>query len=656
MSKEQKYHTFRTICRLLSYTRKYWVRLTIGIVCGMLVGGSLLVTLLMLPQMVGAMNSSGVPAPAQQQTAVAGGETGDAAEPLADDPQLAKMLQQADDAAKSFHLPFSVNGTTIHVTWPKEFSFDAVGADGKVAWQLFSLYAVLFLLVWMCKNLAHYINGYCTRWVGTKVVADLREELFRKLTSQSLRYYGNTDTGQLISRCNNDTGALQYSVSHSVEDLTNAPLQVIGCLAAIYIACRELDNYTLIILLCTVFPLVLLPINIIGSKIRKRYRKSYKYIADVVFRQHETFTGIKAVKSYHTEEYENGRFGQAVDKYVRRVISATRWHMLISPMTELVVVIATVGFLLYSYSKGVSITMLTALLAPVLMVYRPLKDISKVIANLQQSMAAADRVFEMLDTDMTLPEKEDAYELTGLEDGIELQNVSFCYDDRMIIDDVSFKIPRGHVVAVVGETGSGKTTIANLIARFYDVTGGKVMIDGHDVRDCSIDSLRKIVGVVNQEAIIFNDTIRANIAYGSFDASEEDIIKAAKLANAHEFIVNGVHEQGYDSNAGEGGFKLSGGEKQRITIARAILRNPPILILDEATSALDNVTEKLVQDALNHAMKDRTVFVIAHRLSTIQNANKIIVLKQGRIAEAGTHDELLKLDGIYRKLHDTQFE
>jgi subfamily B ATP-binding cassette protein MsbA len=188
------------------------------------------------------------------------------------------------------------------------------------------------------------------------------------------------------------------------------------------------------------------------------------------------------------------------------------------------------------------------------------------------------------------------------------------------------------------------------------VTGGKVMIDGHDVRDCSIDSLRKIVGVVNQEAIIFNDTIRANIAYGSFDASEEDIIKAAKLANAHEFIVNGVHEQGYDSNAGEGGFKLSGGEKQRITIARAILRNPPILILDEATSALDNVTEKLVQDALNHAMKDRTVFVIAHRLSTIQNANKIIVLKQGRIAEAGTHDELLKLDGIYRKLHDTQFE
>ncbi|MBR7121232.1 MAG: ABC transporter ATP-binding protein [Lentisphaeria bacterium] len=656
MSNEPQTNTFRNLCRLLSYTRKYWVRLTIGILCGMLVGGSLLVTLLMLPQMVGVMNESSVKSGAVQTTAPASAAPAAADEILAQDPQLAKILNQADEAAESFHLPFSVEGTTVFVSWPKEFNFEAVDSDGKVAWQLFTLYAVIFLLVWLCKSVAHYINGYCTRWVGARVVADLREELFRKLTNQSLRYYGNTDTGQLISRCNNDTAALEYSVSHSVEDLTNAPLQILGCIVAIYLACREYDNYTLIILLFTVFPLVLLPINIIGGRIRKRYRKSYKHIADVVSRQHETFTGIKAVKAYHTEEYENGRFHQAIRKYVRRVISAIRLHMLISPMTEFVVVIATVGFLLYSYHQGVSITMLTALLAPVLMAYRPLKDVSKVIASLQQSMAAADRVFELLDTDMTLPEKAGAHELTGVNEGIELQNVSFRYDDRIIIDDVSFKIPRGHIVAVVGETGSGKTTIANLIARFYDVTGGRILIDGHDVRDCSIDSLRKIVGVVNQEAIIFNDTLRDNIAYGSPEASEEAIINAAKLANAHEFIVNGVHEQGYDSNAGENGFKLSGGEKQRITIARAILRNPPILILDEATSALDNVTERLVQDALNHAMKDRTVFVIAHRLSTIQNANKIIVLKHGRIAEAGTHAELMALNGIYRKLHDTQFE
>ena len=656
MSGKAKSNTFRNLCRLLGYTKRYWLRLTIGILCGMLVGGSLLVTLLMLPQMVGVMSEPDAPSKKSVTAAEVPAEKAGEYDPLANDPQLAKILRQAADAAESFHLPFTIDGTEIHVSWPKEFTFNAVDDTGKVAWQLFCLYAIMFLLVWLCKSLAHYINGYCTRWVGAKVVADLREELFRKLTNQSLRYYGGTDTGQLISRCNNDTAALEYSVSHSVEDLTNAPLQILGCLVAIFLACREYENYSLIILLCTVFPLVLLPINLIGSRIRKRYRKSYHHIADVISRQHETFTGIKAVKAYHTEDYENIRFHEAVKRYVKKVISAVRLHMLISPMTEFVAVIATVGFLLYSYSQGVSITMLTALLAPVLMAYRPIKDISKVIGSLQQSMAAADRVFELLDTDMSLPEKPDAHELDQVSKGIELQHVSFRYDDRMVIDDVTFKIPRGHIVAVVGETGSGKTTIGNLIARFYDVTDGKVLIDGHDVRDCSIDSLRKIIGVVNQDAIIFNDTIRANIAYGSPDATEEEIIKAAKLANAHEFITNGVHELGYDSPCGESGFKLSGGEKQRISIARAILRNPPVLILDEATSALDNVTERLVQDALNHAMKDRTVFVIAHRLSTIQNADKIIVLKQGKIAESGTHQELLALGGIYRRLHDTQFE
>ncbi|MBQ9786857.1 MAG: ABC transporter ATP-binding protein [Lentisphaeria bacterium] len=661
MADEKNAHMLRNLLRLLSYTKRYWFRLTIGILAGMVVGGSLFVTLLMIPQLVGVVKD----APAPQLEAPAAPESVKESSPatpaetqsvLDRDPQLKKMLEQADKAAKSFHLPFSVSGTTVHVYWPREFSFDAVTAAGQVAWPLFCLYAVLFVLAWVCKNVAHYINGFCTRWVGVRVIADLREELFRKLTNQSLRYYGSTDTGQLISRCTNDTIALEYSVSHSVEDLTNAPLQILGCLAAIVVACREYDNYMLIIILGVILPLTLLPINIIGSRIRKRYRKSFQYMADVVQRQHETFTGIRAVKSYNTEEYENMRYHQAVRKYVRRVVGAIRLHMLISPMTEMVVVIATVVFLLYSYHSGVTITQLTALMAPALMAYRPIKDISKVIGSIQQSMGAADRVFELLDMDMSLPEKKDAYELTGVNEGISLKNVTFRYDDRMVLDGVSFDIPRGHIVAVVGETGSGKTTIANLIARFYDVTSGSVMIDGHDVRDCSIASLRKLIGVVNQDPIIFNDSLRMNIAYGSPDATEEEIINAAKLANAHDFIINGVHEDGYDSLAGENGFKLSGGEKQRITIARAILRNPPVLILDEATSALDNVTERLVQDALNHAMKDRTVFVIAHRLSTIRNADTIIVLKQGKIAETGTHQELMELNGLYRKLHDTKFD
>lgn len=637
--------------RLLDFVKPYWFRLTVGLIAGLLVGGSLFVSLMMLPQMIGAMSGSEAePVKTELQTSGAP----DSGKLLEADPQLEKMLRQAKDFAEKFHLPIKIDGVQVSVSWPKKFTFCAVSPNGRVAWQLFSLYAILFVLIWALKNVAHYIHGYCTRWVGIRVVADLRNRLFEKLTGQSLKFYGNVDSGQLISRISNDVQALEYAVSHSVEDITNAPLQIIGCLAAILVACRDNNSYMLLIILIVCFPVLLFPINILSSKIRKIYRKSYNNIAEVTSRMREVFFGIKAVKAYHTEIYENDRFKASNRRYARKVISGTRLRMLVSPLTELVVVAATVTFLLYSYMHGATVTQLAALLAPLLMAYRPIKDISKVIGMFQQSMAAAERVFETLDVNMELPEKADAVELKDVGDGIVLENVSFRYDDRTIIDNVSFTIPRGHVVAVVGETGSGKSTIANLIARFYDVTGGRITIGGHDVRDCTISSLRKMIGVVNQEAIIFNETIRENIAYGSPDAEMDDIIASAKLANAHNFIVAGAHPEGYETVAGENGFKLSGGEKQRVTIARAILRNPPVLILDEATSALDNVTEKLVQEALDKAMKDRTVFVIAHRLSTIEHADMIIVLEHGKIAECGTHSELLTKGGIYYRLNQSR--
>ena len=637
--------------RLLGYLKPYWFRLTVGLIAGLLVGGSLFVSLLMLPQMIGAMSGSETKAVQKQLSAQS---VSPDSELQITDPQLAKMLDQARSAAEKFHLPIHIEGVQVTVSWPRKFSFCAVSPDGRVAWQLFSLYAVLFVLVWALKNIAHYIHGYCTRWVGIRVVADLRNELFAKLTGQSLKFYGNVDSGQLISRISNDVQALEYAVSHSVEDITNAPLQIIGCLAAVIVACRDNNSYMLLIMLIVCFPVLLIPINILSSKIRKIYRKGYKHIAEVTSRMREVFFGIKAVKAYHTEDYETLRFKAANRKYIRRIISGTRYRLLVSPLTELVVVIATVVFLLYSYTNGATVTQLAALLAPLLMAYRPIKDVSKVIGMLQQSMAAAERVFETLDVDMELPEKADAVELKDVGDGIVLENVTFSYDDRTILDNVSFTIPRGHVVAVVGETGSGKSTLANLIARFYDVSSGRITIGGVDVRDCTIASLRDMVGVVNQEPIIFNETIRENIAYGTPQATMEDIESAAKLANAHNFIVDGVHPEGYDTIAGENGFKLSGGEKQRVTIARAILRNPPVLILDEATSALDNVTEKLVQEALDKAMKDRTVFVIAHRLSTIEHADCIIVLEHGKIAESGTHSELLAKGGIYCRLNQAR--
>ena len=416
------------------------------------------------------------------------------------------------------------------------------------------------------------------------------------------------------------------------------------------------NSYSLMVILLIGVPLVVLPIHILGRRIRKVYKKSFARIAEVFSRMHEVFTGIRVVKAYNTEAAEEERFNHVNRLYLRQVIRALRLQLLISPSMEVVAVAATLVFLVFSYSQGISVTQLAALLAPAFMAYQPIKDLSKVVASLQRSMAAADRYFNLIDTDTSLPENPDAVELTSFRDRITLDKAEFSYDERKIIDGVSFEIPKGHMVAVVGETGSGKTTIANLIARFYDVTGGAVRIDGIDVRDYRLSSLRKMIGVVNQDAILFNDTIANNIAYGCPSATREEIIEAAKLANAHEFIVDGRHAQGYDTEVGEKGFKLSGGEKQRVAIARAILRNPPILILDEATSALDTVTEKLVQEALNRVMANRTVFAIAHRLSTIRNANCIIVLKNGRVAEAGTHAELLAKNGIYRRLHDTQFK
>ena len=712
-NKEKETLKLGTYFRLLGYSKPYKVRLTIGILAGFMVGGSLLGSLLMLPKLLTAID----PTPTndviigkvtkicdkkiinhdlsdkklkkvilkiiadteqkknyelqaqailpiikndsltkqQQEKQVA-----EILHPTEKDPRLAKEVKQLNEYITEYKLPVKLDTQKLKFTKWFNFEFPIANEEGQMSWQFFSLYIVFFIFAWLLKNIFTYINRYYTRWVGARVVADLRNFVFKKMLSQSLKFYGKMDTGQLISRATNDTSSIESAIANTIADATRCPIEILSCLAAIIIFSFQLpsisDNIFVILVLLTGLPIAILPIVFIGKKIRKVYRSSFQYIAEVLSRMHEVLTGIIVVKAYHTEKREQKRFESVNKKYFKRVIRALRLQLLMAPLMETVAVSMTLIFLVYSYSKGITLTQLAVLMAPAFLAYQPIKRLAKVTTYLQRSAAAADRYFEIMDMDNSIKESKNPITLKSFENKISFENASFFYEkEKMILDKVNFNIKKGSVVAVVGETGSGKTTIASLIARFYDVTEGAVKIDGINVKDLNVADLRNLIGIVTQEAILFNDTVANNIAYGVENATEAQIIEAAKQANAHDFIVGGRHVDGYQSNVGERGCKLSGGEKQRVAIARAILKNPPILILDEATSALDTVTEKLVQDALNNVMENRTVFAIAHRLSTIKHADMIMVIEKGHIVEHGTHSELLAHGGRYKKLHDTQF-
>ena len=665
--------------RLLKYVKPYKWRLTIGILAGLLASGSMFGGIMVLPQLVKGVNVVSPETMEQnRRTAVKIIRKLDevpkqnyearenAVEAVLNEPsgrgvlehnvdKTEKKLQKFLPASWNIHVIYDQGTVVLQMFGKNVIGIPAETRTGKMTWQFFALFAFFFVVLWAIRNLFIFINHYYMRWVGIRVVTDLRLAAFRTLMDQSLSFFGRIDIGQMISRTTNDTTVMETAVANSIADATRCPMEIATCVIAVCIASSRFNNWMLPLILMLGLPLCMVPLVLISRRIRNIFRRAFEQIAVVVQRMHEVLSGIVVVKAYHAEEREIANFGQVNRKYFKTLVKALKSQLFMQPLMETVAVTATLVFLVYSYSQEVTLGDLVQLLAPIFLAYQPIKQLAKVFSNVQRSMAAADRYFELLDMHTALVEKPDAFELASFNDRIQLENVTFAYGDRTILDGISLTIPKGHMVAVVGSTGSGKTTIANLIARFYDVNSGRVLIDGHDVRDISIDSLRRQIGIVSQTPILFNDTIASNIAYGVPDAPREAIIEAAKLVNAHEFITDGRHPEGYDTVVGEKGFKLSGGEQQRVTIARAVLRNPSILILDEATSALDTATERQVQEALSRAMKNRTVFAIAHRLSTIKNANLIIVLDHGHIIESGTHEELLAKGGKYRELYDTQF-
>ena len=519
----------------------------------------------------------------------------------------------------------------------------------------FSLFASIIIVGYLIKGIGAYSSTYLMTDVGQRVVRDIRNQLFRHTIDQSAGFFSRRSTGQLISRITNDVNQIQQAVSETLGDLLREGLSLLGFGALLF----WLD-WHLALVAILIGPLAVHPLVRFGKRIRSTTRRSQEELEHLTHVAAEAFAGHRIVKAFGAEAHEENRFRQAAHQVYRTNLRVTRTLAILPSLMELLGGLAVVMLIWYGRQQiigdDLDVGEFTTFVVAAFMMYTPVKKLSRVNANLQQAMAASERIFQVLDTHSEVRERPDAQTMRSLRHAIEFQNVAFAYDDRpgkFILRDVSFSVEAGEMVAIVGLSGAGKTTLVNLLPRFYDVTGGAIRIDGVDIRDVTLKSLRANIGIVTQETVLFDETIASNIAYGSPGVSMEEIEAAARAAHAHEFIVTLPSK--YDTQIGERGQTLSGGQRQRLAIARALLKNSPILILDEATSSLDAQSELLVQEALQNLMRDRTSFVIAHRLSTVRRADKIIVLEKGRIVEIGRHDDLLaNPGGTYAKLYSLQ--
>jgi len=509
--------------------------------------------------------------------------------------------------------------------------------------------AALLPVLGLLRGVGDFAATYLIEWVGNRVVLDLRVASFRHLQELSVGFYSSSKTGELISRTVNDTALVERAVAAVLSDLAKQPFTLMGLIGYLIWLDWRLAAISLL-----VFPVCIMPVALFGRRVRKSAREGQEKMADMVSILEETIVGVRIVKAFGMEAYETRRFFDQCRSVFTRAMRVTRARASVEPI---IVLISTFGFaLILVYARWTHMTFdefFTFGVALIAM-YDPAKRLSKVHLNIQQSSAAADRIFELLDAPILVKDQPGAVAFAEPVQSVAFEHVSFAYDSEAVLRDIQFEARRGQCIALVGSSGSGKSTLVSLLPRFYDTSTGRILINGRDVREFTLVSLRAQIGIVTQETFLFNDTVASNIAYGQQDTNQAAIEDAARRANAHEFIA--ALPEGYQTVIGERGLRLSGGQRQRLAIARALLRNPPILILDEATSALDTESERLVQGALDTLIAGRTVFAIAHRLSTIQHADVILVLDQGRIAESGTHAELLQRSGLYKKLYDLQFQ
>jgi subfamily B ATP-binding cassette protein MsbA len=510
--------------------------------------------------------------------------------------------------------------------------------------------AVMFFF----KNLFRYLSLYFMAPLRNGIIHDLRVSIYRKCLELPVFFFTEKRKGDVIARASTDVKEIEWSMLTALEMVIREPLMIIGSLIILVTMSPQLTLFVFLVM-----PISAFIISVIGRSLKRSSTRAQGQLGFVISLFEEMLTGLRIIKAFNAEKREGEKFEESSSAYRKTMNTVLRKTDLSSPLSETLGVIVVLMVVWFGGKQVLEDQQLTggALIAYIGFFYQIIpafKSFTTAIYNVQKGNASAERILEILDADNPIRESADAVELTEFKKGIEFKNVSFQYEnsDEVVIKNLNLSIERGKTVALVGPSGSGKTTISNLLPRFFDVSEGEVMIDDINLKHIKLHNLRSKLGIVTQESVLFNDTVANNIALGKPDAARHEIEQAAKIANAHEFIAN--LPKGYDTNIGEGGGKLSGGQKQRLSIARALLEDPPILILDEATSALDTESERLVQDALEHLMQNRTSLIIAHRLSTIKHADEIIVLEKGRIKERGTHDELFSKEGLYHKLVQMQ--